>query len=77
MSGDLVTPEYFSPECTALHRPKCCEEDVAGSWFHYFLNGEHKKFYSDPQFRALLEPVAPTSTLAEDNPQRTKAMAPK
>jgi len=28
MLGRLATPEHFSSECTAVHSPKCCWEDV-------------------------------------------------
>lgn len=42
--GDLVSLNtYFSPESTAVRRPKCCWEDVIGSWLHYFVNESRKE----------------------------------
>lgn len=73
--GRTGYPRILTSESRAVHRPKCCGEDVTGSWLPYFVNG---KFYSDTPFPALLVPVvAPTRTLAEAQPtERTKAMVP-
>lgn len=76
MLGHSVTPEHFSSECMAVHSPKCCWEDMIGSWLHYFVNESKNKILLRPPPADLLVAVAPTRTLAEAQPQRTKAMVP-
>lgn len=70
-------PDLFSSECTVVHRPKCCWEDVIGSWLHYFVNRNKKESPSWPQdFQSCQCQSLPPQLWQTPNPQRTKAMVP-